>query len=33
MFNNFHCNNFDISCLNHALICLIPKINDPTNIK
>jgi hypothetical protein len=33
MFNDFHCNNFDISRLNHALICLIPKINDPTNIK
>jgi Reverse transcriptase (RNA-dependent DNA polymerase) len=33
MFNDFHCNNFDISHLNCALICLIPKINDPTNIK
>jgi hypothetical protein len=33
MFNDFHYNNFDIFRLNRALICLIPKINDPTNIK
>jgi hypothetical protein len=33
MFQDFHQNKFDISRLNRALICLIPKVKDANSIK
>lgn len=33
MFQDFYDHNFDLSCLNRALICLIPKVKDSSSIK
>lgn len=33
MFQDFYDHNFDLSCLNRVLICLIPKVKDVSSIK